>query len=521
MVLTAPCFKCKKDFGSITSRDGPSMLYCVDCFTEFISKNVRDHLFSQCYLPCDTPVAMGVSGGNHSLLLLHLLGIIRLQGQLRQGAGRVSFVILPFHLREDDLVSPPPPSGVSSSPPRQAVECIRDSFTEQLGLLECHARQQPCTWQYASSALYTPEEVVVFRYSDFLSADDLTALRMLIHHPRKSLTEREEVYDRVKRSVLALAARRVTAQWVETHPRPSTGVTSPYNFPQLQEGSEHGWVHLLLGDGSVNCAVSALHAIVSRGGGDHFCLRSAARGYEHQVVTMRPLRTLLPKEVVLYNRIHGVIGSYTPVLSTGTTLRSMHTVLESFVLTTMQSYRTSIFNILNMVSKVQVHPEAVNTVVRVRSDGAGSAKPKAILGKTSQFYRDELRRTHPPVTVLSVGSSGGDRTCTGCGIVLGYHCGSSNKAVEMNCVHDAERTYHLCAKCLAFALPSQCNILASPASEDITFEKGATELLRVLQSIELANTTSSETLRGSLSEEDRTAYVLEDAARETDRSGGH
>lgn len=475
------CFKCKQSVGTIASRDGPKTLYCADCFLRYCSGVMRDNLFQQCFAACDTPLAVAVSGGPNSMLLLHELGQLRCKAQQQQQQQQQSqeqrhrrahvatsaqsssnLELLPFHLSEAELILPPSlsastaPSLVSAAATAQAsdthatseatttatsgaslarqaaVERARAYMGVQFDAIVKLVQQQPSLWVYRNESLdfknkkkhqqqhriknptsapehidaaavaaeeaesskatssgvtagvkprspvhlFENSEVRVFQYSDFLPPDCIAELRHALHVSKLSLTDREALYDRVRQQVLCRAARRVTDEYRQKQRHRQTeeaksqddgdtnGVESvSHSEDALTSGRQ--WYHLLLGDNAAHCAVAALEAVVTGAGGEGIVHASAFRGFLHEVVCLRPMRTLLPKETVLCTRLQGITSTYTPALCTGTSLRSMHQVLEQFVHRMILSFRTMVFNVLNTVQKLSVHPESMQELVQL------------------------------------------------------------------------------------------------------------------------------------------------------------
>ncbi|CCW66813.1 unnamed protein product [Phytomonas sp. Hart1] len=420
-------------------------MYCDHCFTEFCTKTTRDQLFSHCYLPCEEPVVVGVSGGPHSLFLLHQLGILRKQGELRQGAGAVNFELLPFHLREDELVLPP--LQASSSPAESSkddaqkvnpfasettehVQQLRDTLLRQFDQLEALVRGMEGEWEYANCPLFSPDEIQIYSYSDFLRPQELQMLRGCLHHPRLPLTPREELYERVRQRVLNLATRKRTAQWRAAKAEKerenkernllfssSLAESSPEANGVIESSKPSpSWHHLAVGDGVPRCCIAALKVIVQGGTGEQIAHQSSSRGYMADIVVLRPLRALLTKEIIFYNRLHGIACGYTPALCTATSLPSLHRVLEQFVHSLVSNYWTSAFNVLNTVKKIEVGPPAVEVVlkglVQPSHDESEEKEPAIMpgkppnppkktkkknntLGRSAQLYHAQLQRTEP------------------------------------------------------------------------------------------------------------------------------
>lgn len=364
MSSVVACFKCKKNTGSVPSRDGAAKLYCTDCFSEFCTKTFRDTLFGSCAFPSDEPIAVGVSGGPNSLFLLYQLGVLRCQGMLRGGEGRTSFLLLPFHLREDELVIPPMcpliEEGVERTARNNAWRTWNGaarqermaSFTEvlerQFEVVQNEVERNVGAWEWANVRLFEPGALRIFRYSDFFTPEELIFLKSILHHPHVSLTCREELYTRIRHNILMSAAKRLCSEWA---------FQQEQDLRQSGRGATHqqassSWMHFISGENAVRCCINALHSLVVGGGASRMLQQAGFRSFSHRVVGMRPLRMLLPKEIVLFNRLQGMGISYTPALSTGTSLPSFYRVLETFVYQTTVNHRTIIFNVLTIVSRL-------------------------------------------------------------------------------------------------------------------------------------------------------------------------
>ncbi|KAG5484039.1 hypothetical protein LSCM1_05893 [Leishmania martiniquensis] len=496
------CFKCRQAIGTIASRDGPAKLYCPDCFLAYCAGAVRENAFRHCRVPSDVPLAVAVSGGPNSMMLLHELGQLRYtardhlrrqplaqqrwacaQGRQSDGASASSssaasassvsnLILLPFHLCEDELVLPSPPSPPpqsssflsspllhESSGRHEAIEKARSTMEEQFKTLRKYALQQPPRWAYRDEApsrrssakkkrnkmpaavgtgaaradspyvaasappcsgddrdlspasspqhgqaergdestapparLYDAGEVRLFYYSDFLGEAYRSEVRHALHASRLPLSDREALYARVRQQTLCRAAHRLCTEYLlrasgaavvggpaheEVMSRSDEAQCSAEHEPFEERASvRHAnlemWPHLVLGSNAVRCATAALDALVTGASGEGVVHGSGFRGYTHEVVCLRPLRTMLPKETIMYTRLCGILGSYTPALRTSTTTRSIHRTLEQFVLTMMASYRTMIFNVLNTVQRLEVHPAAMQEVVRGTSKSSAS-----------------------------------------------------------------------------------------------------------------------------------------------------
>ncbi|KAG5505274.1 hypothetical protein JIQ42_07481 [Leishmania sp. Namibia] len=539
------CFKCKQAIGTVASRDGPAKVYCQDCFLAYCAGAVRENAFQQCFVPSDTPLAVAVSGGPNSMLLLREFGQLRYkardhlrrqqlvqqrwacaQGRRRDGtpvspsstssaSSVCNLILLPFHLCEDELVLPPPPPPRSPSSPSpsslreisgrpEAIEKVRSAMEEQFEMLRKCVLQQPPRWVYHDDAprkrksakkqqnnttaavrmavaraggahVATPEsaysgggsgfspsssprqryaetsgesaattaclfdeaEMRLFYYSDFLSGAYLSEVRHALHASRLSLSDREALYARVRQQTLCRAAQRLCMEYRQRAAAAAViGETTGEEVTRrsdeahclgererldgrssLRGTSWETWSHLLLGSNAARCAIAALEALVTGASGEGVVHGAGFRGFTHEVVCLRPLRTILPKETVLYTRLCGILGSYTPALRTSTATRSIHRTLEQFVLTMMASYRTMIFNVLNTVQRLEVHPASMQEFVRGtckfpvfqahekhggsaaaaagRSQLAAKTSTKALPSRTAQQNRDDLRLAAP------------------------------------------------------------------------------------------------------------------------------
>ncbi|CAJ1987170.1 hypothetical protein conserved [Leishmania donovani] len=543
------CFKCKQAIGTVVSRDGPAKLYCPDCFLAYCAGAVRENAFQHCLVPSDTPLAVAVSGGPNSMMLLRELGQLRYKtrDQIRRqhltpqrqapaqgGKSRStstsspparstplasSLILLPFHLCEDELVLPPPPPLSSSTPSpsslhpvsgrQEAINRVRSTMEEQFATLRKYVQQQPPRWVYhgevpcghkrskkkqndpteavgtvaahasgasiatpesshgggdggsgstsapspqplpqrhagtssetaaATARLFAASEMRLFRYSDILSGTYLSELRYALHASRLSLSDREALYARVRQQTLCRAAQRVCEEHRQRKAAAAAAVAvggvaheegiradEAHCSEEQELFDEHVPLegtnsktrsHLLLGSNAARCAAAALEALVTGAGGEGVVHGAGFRGFTHEVVCLRPLRTMLPKEAIMYTRICGIAGSYTPALCTGTATRSLHRTLEHFVLAMMASYRTMIFNVLSTVQRLEVHPAAMQELVRgidnasaspahVNGEGlaeagstqsAGKTTRKALPARTAQQNRDDLRLAAP------------------------------------------------------------------------------------------------------------------------------
>lgn len=388
--MTQVCFKCMKSNGSILSRNGASKLYCADCFSEFCVKTLKNGLFVHCGLPSSEPIAVGVSGGYNSMFLLYQLGVLRVMGTVRGGEGRTEFVFLPFHLCEEELVCPFPSSRssisscsgssnagapveelpqrtslgirsvVDSAPEFSSLRAKRQhSFQEYLKehfqLIQKTILEQLEKWEWASQPLFSQDHdeqsLKVFRFSDFFSKDQMDFLHAVLHDSSMSHDCREELYYRVREGALRAAAHRLSEEWKTRNAggSPKDVLDIPASTP-MNASSLSQWVHYMSGENAVRCCVSALHSVVTGGGGCSLLQHAGFCSFFHHVRQMRPLRMLLSNEIVFFNRLHHIEAFYTPTLSTGISFSSVRRVLEGFTYEMMATHRTILFNVLTVVS---------------------------------------------------------------------------------------------------------------------------------------------------------------------------
>ncbi|KAG5483466.1 hypothetical protein CUR178_07787 [Leishmania enriettii] len=338
-----------------------------------------------------------------------------------------------------------------------------------------------------TACLFSEAEMRLFYYSDFLSGAYLSEVRHALHASRLSLSDREALYARVRQQTLCRAAQRLCMEYRQRAAAAAAiGETTGeevtrrgdevHCFGQRERLDEHSplrgtsWEtrsHLLLGSNAARCAIAALEALVTGASGEGVVHGAGFRGFTHEVVCLRPLRTILPKETVLYTRLCGILSSYTPALRTSTATRSIHRTLEQFVLTMMASYRTMIFNVLNMVQRLEVHPASMQEFVRAtckfpasqahekhggsaaaaaaaagRSQLGAKTSTKALPSRTAQQNRDDLRLAAPlhvhrdlhGVTSKEAGITSTIAICCVCGCpasIAAGHCGrQGNTAVR-------------------------------------------------------------------------------------------
>ena len=107
------CFKCpasEKVPPYVSSRDGPSKPYCRGCLVAYVSKNVKDAALRACGIPSEEPLAVFVSGGASSMVLLDVIARIRDENSARGGAGAIRYDVRAVHVVHDL-----PPGAVPSS----------------------------------------------------------------------------------------------------------------------------------------------------------------------------------------------------------------------------------------------------------------------------------------------------------------------------------------------------------------------------------------------------------------------
>lgn len=363
--MNGPCFKCKVKPGTVPSRDGVSKLYCSSCFSEFCTKAIREALFGSCGVPSDEPLPIGVSGSHSSLCLLYHMYVLAREGSLRGGSGRLNFFLLPFHLCEVELVCSFPlkasfgkaefssdgeNNGLGSSeanlPRSKSCNSMEMRLIQYCNDLVNNLEAQLNSWSWLGAPLFSPRKLRIFRYSDFFSEKELEFLQSVLHHPQISLSNREELYDRLRQSTLCAAAQRITNEWRSMNTKEDESLQALNGSPQ----DKSLWVHHIVGDTAIRCCVEALRSLSVGGGGGVMLQRAGFRSFSHHVVTLRPMRVLLPREVVLFNRLNGIHGYFGPTLSTGFSKCSVLKVLENFVYRIVSTHRSILFNVLAVVT---------------------------------------------------------------------------------------------------------------------------------------------------------------------------
>ncbi|RNF04544.1 cytoplasmic tRNA 2-thiolation protein 2 [Trypanosoma rangeli] len=375
------CFKCGRSQGVASSRDGAKKPYCAECFVEFCTRHIRDNLFKHCGVPCEVPLVVAVSGGPGSMALLHQLGVLRMQNRMRPKRGQITFTFIPLHLREDELVVPLLSDDAEShvgGPQQVELRRIADAMTGQFEKLEKMIRTQCVQWEFGSVPLFTTDEVCVVRYSDYLSPSEMRVFRAALHHPRLPLTQREFLYGRLRQRVLTAATIECISRW-----------------HQARDLLNVGWYHILTGENALRCCVTTFRELMS-GNGENFVHHCGHRGFVSQCLVLRPLRSLLPRELVLYCHTQGIWAGYSPSLSTKTSLRSMNRTLELFFNNMLQTYHTSVFNVLNTVNKLHIETAPELTSVELQIGVSPQQTKRVIPGKTAQHHYEQLQMKQLP-----------------------------------------------------------------------------------------------------------------------------
>lgn len=461
------CFKCKVGTGTFLSRNGVSKLYCSDCFSDFCVKTFKNSLFGHCGLSSNEPIAVAVSGGINSMFLLYQLGVLRVMGTIRGGEGRTEFIFLPFHLCEEELVlastSPvafsagtnisgdmPLEEGLfstfsstrgagDSSPKRFSPSAKRQAtFFEhlrvQFQLLPLSILKQMEKWEWASQPLFPQQRneppLKVFNYSDFFSEDQMEFLCTVLHHRNISHDCREELYYRVRESVLRAAAHRLSCDWKkkkETLPDSHDMASGILSFNRVSQ-----WVHYISGENAVRCCVNALNSVVTGGGGCSLLQQAGFCSFFHHVRQMRPLRMLLPNEVVLFCRLHHLEGLYTPTLSTGMSVSSVRRVLEGFTYELMSVHRTILFNVLTVVSHLDAERLFPLSSRSLDSEkGVDAHKKKHMVFSKVMSRHEYLSKNDPPQLPFRGGAGSvadEEKMCFMCGCPI--HSGAAANVSE-------------------------------------------------------------------------------------------
>lgn len=439
------CFKCKGAVAVVASREGAKKSYCVECLVDVVTRSVRDCFFRNCRVPpSPVPVVLAVSGGYSSMAMMEALGVLRVQNMQRGGAGRIVFDFHVLHLAEvEEVPVDAAPSLLSTSPTllgatkdiiSLAARVVDTSqFEKHNNKKKVAARERILVSGASPSSehdgvrqqqhqqhdkvkksgatpdphpLYPTDRVHIRsmrRYCDYPfwegGAGDATATL-------PPLAIREDLYLQARRrAILAAATEIVTAT--------SSG-SSDNTTPSVTNDA-----YVLFGDNAVTCAVAALDCTIRGRGANivdlcgysgHLHWRAAATSEtgsdDHTddlgdagllppfLHVRRPMRDMLPKELVVYCRaqnvpwtgsalqfrrnvaapltaVAGSAGSSSPAAShssqntailyspsplTNVSGRSVYRTLESFVLSLCEggTYRSTVFNILNAVEKLAV-----------------------------------------------------------------------------------------------------------------------------------------------------------------------
>lgn len=387
------CFKCRGDVAMIATREGAKKSYCLSCFLDFCHRTVRDTLFRQCLLPPKVPVVVTVSGGVNSMAMMHLLGVLKQQNIRRQGGGRIVFDLRVLHLTEEGLFDAPEEaderSPLSSAPSaaQRTAELVRAAATAMYE----GAPMYNSSDVYIGSMKEILREMATAGKHDHRGDEDPNTISLALAALSKKAapSDVEEAYLLLKRAAIAYACRTKFAPFGESENSSLSSET-----PTLS----------LTGENAVMCCVRALGDL-TRGRGAMIPDSSSCRGLLHQAVyAMRPMRGLLPKEVILYCKANGV--PYTtplhPTAASAAANRSVNRILQRFVSSLMQSYPSTPFNILNSVTKLaavvqpsgaassDMHNDAAETS-SVASSSA-SSQQKFILTKASAANAATVRR---------------------------------------------------------------------------------------------------------------------------------
>jgi len=324
------CFKCRSNKAFTSSRDGPKKPYCKECMSAYLEKLVRDGFFRSCGVPADTKVAVCCSGGANSLMMLNILGMIAEENRKRGGEGKIIFDLHVLLLDETGVIDP---SG--ASPKQQSV-------AERFEKVATVAKK----WNLPMlTAAGNPGEAI--QMVSALSDEMRNAI-----NGRLPLTDREELY--------LLARQRCLVE-----------VAAGFGC--------HG---IITGENAVVAATRALAALV-RGRGSHVADEAGFRGHAwsrsandqtapNHITIYRPLRTVLPKEAIIYGIAQGLpSGMYSPAPCTGTSLRSLNRTLEAFMANLMIQFRSTVFNVLNAVEKMHSSMPGGDPFQAVTGNAAG------------------------------------------------------------------------------------------------------------------------------------------------------
>ncbi|CUG94419.1 Hypothetical protein, putative [Bodo saltans] len=344
------CFKCKSDVAIIATREGPKKSYCVTCFTDFCNRTVRDALFRDCLLPPDMPVVLCVSGGVNSMAMLHLLGVLRQTNMTRGGSGKIFFDFRVLHLTEEDIVAPASQIDVST------IAAAITNFA---------SAPAPVGGVAGAGSLVDPAGIVVKSMRSIFdeiaaeTAGDAHRSPLPFASRGASATDLEEEYVIRKRIALSYAAKKYCSGPLlpSTRMEESSETATPSSHPTEPQPSlpTPPPVLMVLGDNAVISCTRALGDLV-RGKGSQIPSSSALRSrVQGGAYAMRPLRGLLPKEIIMYCKLNAVPRFTTPTPTTAAGVfggKSVNRLLQTFVSTLMQTFPSTPFNVLNSVTKL-------------------------------------------------------------------------------------------------------------------------------------------------------------------------
>jgi hypothetical protein len=311
------CFKCRSSVSSVASREGRKKSYCVDCFQQFVHKTFRDALFRQCYIPSDTPLLILLENTFSSMALVHLLGKLKLENEQRGGQGKIRFML--------------------------KVLVITDFFRSMVEVND--VVRHVLSWRHGATPLFAEVDIYRSTVSEVLATDAAPArswerLREACGESStiSTLSDQEELHE-------LLQERSISAIVQNT----SAGV--------LRDGCTPGNVTdappiLIVGDHAITMSTKTL-VEVARGRGTDLVHTCSFRGIRHGVLWMRPLRLLLPKELVMYCRHEGLSFDFKWSPRTGLVKTSLPRKIENFIVTLERSFASTPFNVLHSVSKLR------------------------------------------------------------------------------------------------------------------------------------------------------------------------
>lgn len=345
MATASPrCFKCKADQAIIATREGPKKSYCVACFTDFCNRTVRDALFRDCLLPPDVPVVLCVSGGVNSMAMLHLLGVLRQTNMTRGGTGKIFFDFRVLHLTEEDVVAPA--SEFDAAAIAHTITSFASSPSPVGGIAGAGSLVDP-----AGIVVKSMRSIIEEIESDQGGRNKDNNIFPLSSR-RASTTDLEEEYLIRKRVALSYAAKKYCCS-----PLPSATTTTIGTDCDSEVGgaSSAPLVLMVMAENAVVSCTRALGDLV-RGKGAQIPSNSALRSrVQGGAYAMRPLRGLLPKEIIMYCKVSAIPWSTTPTPTTAAGVfggKSTNRLLQSFISTLMQTFPSTPFNVLNSVTKL-------------------------------------------------------------------------------------------------------------------------------------------------------------------------